>query len=616
MMTPLDKPQIDIELHDGQLRLVNKTYEDIYFSPKNGMEETNLVYLKGNDLEARMRKAERFVVAETGFGTGLNLLMLLKLWQSLGDEAPHLHYITTENAPLEPDVISKALSIFPELIDLLPELIAILPPRWAGRHHRYIFGGKVSVDFLYGDALEMLTASSFKADAWFLDGFAPDRNPAMWQPALFKAIERCSTGDATLASFTAAKDVQMGLTEAGFDVTVQSGQPFKDSRITAKRNPKSQKYLNKNINNADQRIVIIGTGVAGASVAAGLIRQGITPLVLGRGDGPHDGASGNMVAVQVPFLAAKDITSSRLSLTAFSYARWLARHLDVSIDDTAMVYGWNEREEIRQKKIDAMGHPDCLFVHASVDDAQNHTGLDAGLSGFVFPEGGSINPRAMCQAMLEGAETRYGITVEGFEQIDGRWHLHTDQEDIIADKVVLATGAGLKNLTRTWLDPLLNLQVTAGRVSHLPSSVFPDLQSALSFGGYLARSHDGAVALGASFDRDIDDDIDPYQETVMTSDDHANNLGLLPEALRGEVPALSAWEGRVSYRLAAEDRQPIAGEVQDGLFILAALGSRGMVTGPLLGEYITSLLTGVPSPLDRDMAALVNPFRFSAKAGL
>lgn len=616
MMTPLDKPQIDIELHDGQLRLVNKTYEDIYFSPKNGMEETNLVYLKGNDLEARMRKAERFVVAETGFGTGLNLLMLLKLWQSLGDEAPHLHYITTENAPLEPDVISKALSIFPELIDLLPELIAILPPRWAGRHHRYIFGGKVSVDFLYGDALEMLTASSFKADAWFLDGFAPDRNPAMWQPALFKAIERCSTGDATLASFTAAKDVQMGLTEAGFDVTVQSGQPFKDSRITAKRNLKSQKHLNKNINNADQRIVIIGTGVAGASVAAGLIRQGITPLVLGRGDGPHDGASGNMVAVQVPFLAAKDITSSRLSLTAFSYARWLARHLDVSIDDTAMVYGWNEREEIRQKKIDAMGHPDCLFVHASVDDAQNHTGLDAGLSGFVFPEGGSINPRAMCQAMLEGAETRYGITVEGFEQIDGRWHLHTDQEDIIADKVVLATGAGLKNLTRTWLDPLLNLQVTAGRVSHLPSSVFPDLQSALSFGGYLARSHDGAVALGASFDRDIDDDIDPYQETVMTSDDHANNLGLLPEALRGEVPALSAWEGRVSYRLAAEDRQPIAGEVQDGLFILAALGSRGMVTGPLLGEYITSLLTGVPSPLDRDMAALVNPFRFSAKAGL
>jgi len=157
----------------------------------------------------------------------------------------------------------------------------------------------------------------------------------------------------------------------------------------------------------------------------------------------------------------------------------------------------------------------------------------------------------------------------------------------------------------------LPLQITAGRVSHLPKGQF-NLDHALSFNGYLVKASDGQIALGASFERDAD----IHAPLVMDDAVHAANWAMLPDALRAtDDQDFSSWEGRGSFRLSTTDRLPLAGAAGEGLYMLMALSAHGMTTAPLLGAHIAALITAAPSPLDQGMAKAVDPFRFSARAG-
>ena len=608
MISPLLDPDITIEDRDGRPCLVSGRFGDLYFSAQDGLAETALVFLSGNDLPQRLQTAKTFTVAETGFGTGLNFLALLKEWQALGSNAPVLHYITTEIAPLDADVIRAVLTPYPELSDLIDAMISILPPRWPGRHRRHLFDGRVVIDFLYGDSVAMISNAVFQANAWFLDGFAPQRNPEMWQDRLFAAIADHSAPDASIASFTAAGHVRRGLEAAGFDVTRQPGFGHKRHRITGVFNrpshPKSQSY---------QRIVIIGAGIAGASVAAALKPYGHDLVVLGQGQGAADGASGNIAAVQSPRLTAADSFSERLSITGYSYARWLARLHGADLADTAISMAWNDREVTRQQKICARGWPDTLFTAPSETEVAAETGVGFSAPALRFSEGGAVDPKALTLSLLSGVETRYGITVDGVDASAEGCRISTNQGVITADRVVLALGSGLAALAKDWMDPVLPLQVTAGRVSHLPPETLPELNHAISFGGYMAKAADGTIALGASFDRNIDLSAPP----PIDQDLHQKNRATLPEALAKKMGTdFKGWTGRTSFRLASADRSPIAGKINDRLFVIAALGARGMVTGPILGQYIAALMMDTPSPLDRGAASLVDPYRFSARQGL
>ena len=626
MLNPLLDPNISIEDRDGRPCLVSGRFGDLYFAAQDGLAETELVFLSGNDLPQRMQNKTHFTVAETGFGTGLNFLAILQHWQQVEDDpdqsAPILHYITTEIAPIEGAVIKEVLSPYQDLTGLIDAMVAILPPRWPGRHRRHLFGGRVVVDFLYGDSLEMINASVFKAEAWFLDGFAPSKNPEMWQDALFEAMASHSAPHATVASFTAAGHVRRGLEAAGFEVERHQGFGHKRHRITGriKTTPQDQvsSVSSPTLTPDRQKVVIIGAGIAGASVAAALKPAGYDILVLGQGDGAGDGASGNIAAVQSPRLTAAESFSERLSLTGYSYARWLARLYGADLAKQAISYAWNDREVTRQQKIKTRGWPETVFSTPDQSDLKDTTGFDIDDPALVFPEGGAVDPKALTQALLAGVATQFNTTVSGFDHspmadTGQRWRIKTNQGVIGSDMVVLAAGSGLAALTQDWMDPLLPLQVTAGRVSHLPAASLPNLDHAISFGGYMAKAKDGRIALGASFDRHVDLDAPP----PIDDDLHHANIKTLPEAIAASIGRdFSQWSGRTSFRLASQDRAPIAGQVGQGLYMIAALGARGMVTGPILGQYIAALMMNTPSPLDRGAASMVDPYRFSARAGL
>lgn len=605
MIEPLLPADVDIEDRQGTACLVSRRFGDIYFAIADGLAETRLVFIEGNKLAERMPGRHHFTIAETGFGTGLNFLATLALLEDMGHAAPRLTYIATELAPLDGEMMRKALAGFPELAPYREMLISHLPPRWPGRHRVLLNGGKVVLELLYGDSATMIKRTNFQADAWFLDGFAPARNPDMWGDDLFTLIASHTAEKGTLASFTSAGHVRRGLEAAGFSVERVQGYGFKRHRIMAEYKGKSSK-----ISSQRGHVVVIGAGIAGASVAAGLHRRGYDVTVLGCGDTAADGASGNRIAVQAPRLTATDTLAARLSLTGYGYARRLARDAGASVADKTVLYAWNEREDVRQRKIAGLGWPETVFSLVSQSEAEAVAGHATGLGGMLFHEGGTVVPHQLVHNLLEGVSIRYGVFVRSIKKTVSGWCIDTDMGAITGDIIVLAMGAGLPLLSYPQNAFLPVFQVTAGHVSHLPEISLPPPESGMSFGGYMAAMPDGGTALGASFDHHHPALPLPALDTSR----HMSNVELLPEMMKNSLSIdIGDLGGRTSLRLASPDRQPLAGEIDENLYLLTALGARGMVTGPLLGEFIASKIAREPSPLDIGMETGVDPFRFNRR---
>lgn len=206
--------QADIEWRDG-LVPVSTRFDDPYFSLENGLAETSYVFLDGNDLPARFQSG--FHIAELGFGTGLNLLAALHLWRESG-QTGRLYFTSFEAFPMAADDMIAAQAAFPALAGISAELA----PHWQA--------GATSIDLpdlcfnlITGDARETLPRWPESADAWFLDGFSPAKNPELWEPALLAMVAAHTAPGGTAATYTAAGFVRRGLAEAGFDVARRAG---------------------------------------------------------------------------------------------------------------------------------------------------------------------------------------------------------------------------------------------------------------------------------------------------------------------------------------------------------------------------------------------------------
>ena len=186
------------------------------------------MFLGGNDLPQRWRGLERFVIVETGFGLGLNFLASWQAWREDPQRCGCLHFISFEKHPLSAADLAIAHGCWPELADLA----GLLQEKWPGQEvageHRIdcdCDSGQMRLTLYCGDAEDQLSqcASGIRADAFFLDGFSPAKNPALWTPSLFKLLAGLAAPGATLATWTVAGAVRQGLAAAGFAVTKAPG---------------------------------------------------------------------------------------------------------------------------------------------------------------------------------------------------------------------------------------------------------------------------------------------------------------------------------------------------------------------------------------------------------
>ena len=215
----------ELTWREGQVP-VSQRFDDPYFSLENGLEETSYVFLDGNDLPARFR--DGFHIAELGFGTGLNLLAALALWRE-SNQSGKLHFTSFEAFPMAPKDMLAAQAAFPALAALSAELA----PHWSAGETAFETHDLVFT-LVLGDARKTVSNMAQKADAWFLDGFSPAKNPELWEPALMAQIAAQTAPQGTAATYTAAGFVRRALAEAGFDVTRRQGFGRKRHMTTAR----------------------------------------------------------------------------------------------------------------------------------------------------------------------------------------------------------------------------------------------------------------------------------------------------------------------------------------------------------------------------------------------
>ena len=207
--------QTELEWRDtaaGSVPIATR-FDDPYYSLDNGLAETEHVFLSGNDLPARFTAPLH--IAELGFGTGLNFLATVRSWQEAGQDQP-LHFTSFEGFPLSQDQAASALAAFPAVTNIAKDLLAIWDDAMQGPTP---LQDQITLEVITGDARATLPAWTGKADAWFLDGFSPAKNPELWEGALMQAVADHTSSGGTLATYTAAGHVRRALAEAGFTIT-------------------------------------------------------------------------------------------------------------------------------------------------------------------------------------------------------------------------------------------------------------------------------------------------------------------------------------------------------------------------------------------------------------
>ena len=194
---------------------VSVRFDDPYFSLAGGLEETRHVFLAGNGLPQRFEAG--FHIAELGFGTGLNLLASWQAWRASGQPGA-LHFTSFEAYPMAADDMARALSAFPELAELAGQILPLL-----NRGQRLLSLPGLEAEIIFGDANDTLPQWQGAADAWFLDGFSPARNPDLWRAELLRNMAEHTRKGGTCATYSAAGHVRAALNSAGFSVERSQG---------------------------------------------------------------------------------------------------------------------------------------------------------------------------------------------------------------------------------------------------------------------------------------------------------------------------------------------------------------------------------------------------------
>jgi len=550
-------------------------YGDVYFSAEGGVAESRAVFLEGCGLPDAWKGRWRFTVGELGFGTGVNIAALLDLWRRTRDPGALLHIFSVEAHPITKAEAERALSHWPEVAEAAQALTRRWPGRARGFHRLELPQFGAILDLAVMEAGEALTAWRGKADAWFLDGFAPAANPQMWREDLLALVASHSNAGARAATFTVAGAVRRGLEAAGFMVEKRPGFGRKRERLEARLPGRPLPPP------APPRVAIIGAGIAGASLARAFRALGVEAQVFGGADG----ASANPAALVTPRLDAGFGPPAQLYADSFRHAVSLYGELpDAVIACGARQLETSDRDARR-------------FAAIAESDIFEPGSMTATAGGLTMGEALVVDPTLV----LHLWSPQRGALVERLERDGPIWQLHSGGEIVEVDVVCLAAGWGSAAL---W--PGLRLQPIRGQASWASGVA---IEEAVAFGGYAIPTRDG-VLFGATHDRDITD-------TAVREEDNARNLALVAKGQPQLAEALAGrpLEARASIRAATPDRFPLAGAVPgaEGLFVLSGLGSRGFCTAPLLAENIAAKVLGFPSPLQHHLATLVEPARFAAR---
>ncbi|MDQ8021099.1 MAG: bifunctional tRNA (5-methylaminomethyl-2-thiouridine)(34)-methyltransferase MnmD/FAD-dependent 5-carboxymethylaminomethyl-2-thiouridine(34) oxidoreductase MnmC [Moraxellaceae bacterium] len=586
-------------------------YGDVFHTRAGALAQAESVFLRGNDLPTRWQGEDRFCIVETGFGLGHNFLATWAAWRDDSRRCGRLHFVATEKHPFPAADLALAHRDAGVPAALSAELCERWPLLVPGFHRVELDGGRVVLSLLFGDAADTLPQLVARADAIYLDGFAPDRNPDMWSPPVFAALAALARPGCTLATWSVSSAVRRGLAEAGFSTEKRPGFGGKRDMLVGQRDGTASASPP-----VTRHALVIGAGLAGCGITERLALRGWTVDLVDAADGPAQAASGNIAGAFRPVPSADDKPLSRLTRAGFSFALGhfarLAQASHTVRGDScgALHVARDERQASKQREaIAALALPAEFVRWVDAAEAATLCGQPCAQGGWWFPHGGWIQPGSLCNASLAAAgarlHTHYDSRVARIHLLDGAWQAIDDDGRLIAaaPNLILANAHDARRLGGF---PRLPLRPARGQVSHLHAASVATLKSVVCGQGYVTPEVDGLIPTGASF---LVDDLD----MTLRDDEHAENLDKLQRMLPGYAKGLppTGLSGRVGLRPVTLDKLPVVGTAgQPGLSLLSGFGARGLVWGSLCAELLASQLEGEPLPLEQALVAQLAPQRF------
>ena len=611
----------------------SRRYGDVYASRSGALGQARHVFLGGNGLPARWAARDQFVILETGFGLGVNFLATWQAWREDRGRPRRLHFVSVERHPL---AAADLLGAAPQpLQQLAAQLARAWPPPLTGLHRLPFEQGAVTLTLGLGDARALIPDLTLGADAFYLDGFAPDRNPELWEPPLLKALARLARPGATLATWTTARAVRDALAAGGFQVELQTGFGAKRQMLAARYAPRfrTRRYEPPSAYAGAREAIVIGAGLAGCASALALAQRDWHVTLLDRGAHVACAASALPSGLLHPLLAADDSHVARLSRAGFLFGRGQLDRLPAD--------GLMAPTGVLQTAADASTEaswPDLIgrqrwpaeyLRWCPAPQSGGLVGLPTRRGGLWCPRGAVVSAAAWCRAMLAGQPAirlRTGCQVLRVEPHSGRWRIQTGQASALeAPIVVIASAMDAPGLLQAQFAPVRPIR---GRITRLAAGALAGLRAGVAGNGYLVPALDGRAAVGATYEP-VETEAGP---AITEQTAHQSNLERLDRLLDSWPPP--PIDGSFdAIRCVARDRMPLAGAVADedaslrsrarlkgahladlprrgGLYCSFALGSRGLSLAPLLGELIACLIEGEPAPIERPLSGIVDPARF------
>ncbi|WP_445939222.1 bifunctional tRNA (5-methylaminomethyl-2-thiouridine)(34)-methyltransferase MnmD/FAD-dependent 5-carboxymethylaminomethyl-2-thiouridine(34) oxidoreductase MnmC, partial [Pseudomonas sp.] len=442
---------------DEQGQPLSSQFADVYFSNENALAETRYVFLANNLLPERfavLTADQQLVIGETGFGTGLNFLCAWQLFEQHAVASARLHFVSVEKYPLNKADLQRALALWPELAPyaepLLTQYVALHP----GFQRLVFAGGRVVLTLLIGDALELFGQLDGQIDAWFLDGFAPAKNPDMWTPELFAELARLSHASTTLGTFTSTGYVRRRLNDAGFKMKRVPGlgkkwEVLKGTFIGTQVTAEKPWFTRPPQPVGERSALVIGAGLSGCATAASLAARGWQVTLLERHGAIAQEASGNPQGVLYLKLSAHHTSLSRLIVSGYGHSRRLLEQLQKGTDwDNCGVLqlAFDAKEAQRQTQL-AAAFPTDLLTNLDRSAAEAKAGIPLPAGGLFYPEAGWVHPPALCALFSQQPNIQLQLHQEALElRRDGDSWQAWNGEQLLASArvVVLASAAEIK----------------------------------------------------------------------------------------------------------------------------------------------------------------------------
>ncbi|WP_158224560.1 FAD-dependent 5-carboxymethylaminomethyl-2-thiouridine(34) oxidoreductase MnmC [Agaribacterium haliotis] len=627
-------------------------FDDVYFSKDNGLDESRYVFLRGNQLQARWQQlsGNTFCIAETGFGTGLNFLATWQLWNQCDTQNAELTYISVEKYPLSPEALKRALGAWPQLAELAALLLQNYPPQpWQGLQNIELKAAGASDQkqqqntapiktirllLYFGDSNDAWPELSTliqaqpelaekrpafgerqnKVDAWFLDGFAPAKNPEMWQSELFQAMQANSQAGTSVATFTCAGTVKRGLKAHGFSIQKIPGfgrkremliasftgdtacenadhsmqgssansakknhlnNPSKHNQTNTaaahainKRRLKTSRQANwlliperKMPNTTQARALIIGAGMAGAQIARRLAEQGLPCTVLEKNHIASQ-ASGNPAGAVYTRLGLGNDTLSEFNLAAQMYADQFyqqGNYYQNCGQACGVLHLSNNKNHKRH--LDLIKHyRGEQFALLDRQQASLQCGIELNTGGLWLKQSGWLSPPRLCRQLLEHSliDVHENCEALSLEQSGANWRVICQNREFFASHVIVASAYEAQQFPEL---KHLTLKRIRGQVSFLDSDEqLKTLRAVICGEGYLTPAQQTPSGpqhcAGATFS--LSD-----TSCELTQHDHQKNLDALSSFLPGFDGSDKHLQGRVAFRTTSPDYLPLLGPVNN-----------------------------------------------------